>query len=302
MSKPRGKIQNVSASGGKSKVWLDYDQDALNEQYEQRVLVPDADMYLARYARESARVRTTMNCRLDVPYGPSDDEKLDIFPATEARAPLVVYIHGGAWTRSHKDGNSYQAPAFVGAGVTFVSVNFGLVPAASLDELVRRCRAAVKWVYVNASEFSADANRLYVAGHSSGGHLAGMLAVTDWANEWGLPDDVVKGAFAASGMYDLEPVRLSARNTYLDLDIEATRRNSPICHIRKWMPPMVIAYGEGEHEEFRRQSIAFANTLERRGHICCHLAFPGLNHFEVGEEFAKPGGALLKAVFEVMRL
>ncbi len=288
--------------GGGAKIWLDYDQDALNRQYDQRALVPHADAYLARYARESARVRATLDCRLDVPYGPSDDEKLDIFPAKAAGAPVLVYIHGGAWTRSHKDGNSYQAPALVNAGAAFVSVNFGLVPSVSLDEIVRRCRAAVEWTYRNAADFGADPDRLYVAGHSSGGHLTGMLAVTDWAGGSGLPEDAVKGAFAASGMYDLEPVRLSARNDYLNLDIAAARRNSPIHHLRAAMPPMVIAHGGREHEEFRRQSTEFARTLKQRGLKCRALDFRALNHFEVGEEFANPDGALLKAVFEVMLL
>lgn len=294
--------QGVSAGASKVKVWLDYDQDALNDQYNQRVLVPDADEYMARHGRESARVRATMACRLDVPYGPSEDERLDIFPAGRDGAPVVVYYHGGAWTRWHKDYNSYQAPAFVDAGATFVSVNFGLVPKVTLDELVRQCRAAAAWVYRNAHDFGADPDRLYVAGHSSGGHVVGLLAVTDWSAEWGLPADVIKGAFAASGMYDLEPVRLSSRNEYLHLDIEAARRNSAILQIPDRMPPMVIAYGEGEQKEFRRQSKDFAAELRRRDHPCIELDLPGLNHFQVAEQYADPDGTLLGAVFEVIRL
>jgi arylformamidase len=243
-----------------------------------------------------------MNCRLDVPYGPSADETLDIFPAREAGSPLVVYIHGGAWTRGHKDNDSYQAPAFVDAGAAFVSVNFGLVPAVSLDTLVAQCRAAVKWAYENAARFGADSNRLFVAGHSSGGHVAVMLAVHDWAGDGGLPGDIVKGVFAASGMYDLEPVRLSSRNAYLALDNAAARRNSPVHQIGKTMPPMVIAHGGGEHEEFRRQSTDFARLLEQRGHDCQSLVLGSLNHFEVGAQFANPDGALLRAVFAVMGL
>ncbi len=282
------------------KVWLDYDQAALNDQYEQRVLVPHVDQYLARQAQESANVRANINCRLDVSYGLSDEETLDIFPAAEPGAPMLVYLHGGAWTRSDKSANSYQAPAFVDAGAAFLSVNFGLAPTVCMDELVRRCRAAVKWAHDNATEVGGDADRLYVAGHSSGAHLAGMVAVTDWV-AWELAADTVKGVFAASGMYDLEPVRLSTRNEYLNLDLAATDRNSPIRHMRDQMPPLVIAYGEKEQDEFRRQSQTFAEALEQRGHRCRQLDLRGLNHFDVGEEFAKPGGALLDAFFEVMR-
>ncbi len=140
---------NVETGGG-GKVWLDYSQKELDDQYNQRKLVPDADEYMKRHGELSANIRGQMECRLDVSYGPSDDEKVDIFPARQSGAPVVVYYHGGAWTRWHKDNNSYQAPAFVNAGATFVPVNFALVPQVTLDELVRQCRAAVAWVYNNA--------------------------------------------------------------------------------------------------------------------------------------------------------
>ncbi len=280
----------------KSKIWLDYDQDALNDQYNQRILVPDANDYMARWEVESARVRETLDCRLDVAYGPTEDERVDIFPAAAEGAPMVVYYHGGAWTRWHKDNNSHQAAPFVAAGATFVSVNFALLPKVTLDELVRQCRAAMIWSHGNARDFGADPDRLYVAGHSSGGHVVGLLAVTDWAREAGLPGDVIKGAVAASGMYDLEPVRLSSRNEYVKLDHSAQRQ------IPDTMPPMVIAYGEGEQREFRRHSIEFAAALRDRGHACVELDLPGLNHFEVAEQFANPDGALLKATFELMGL
>jgi arylformamidase len=283
-----------------AKVWLDYTQAELDDQYNQRILVPDANDYMARHGALSARVRETCQCTLDVAYGPSEDERLDIFPAAQEGAPVVVYYHGGAWTRWHKDNNSYQAPAFVNAGVTFVSVNFGLVPRVDLDELMRQCRAAVQWVYRHAADFGADPEKLYVAGHSSGGHEVGLLAVTDWVRDWGLPADVIKGGFAASGMYDLEPVRLSSRNQYLHLDEGMTARNSAQRQIPDVMPPMVIAYGGGEQIEFRRHSRDFAAELRRRNYPVTELDMPGLHHFEMAEQFADPDSALMKAVFKVM--
>ena len=129
-----------------------------------------------------------------------------------------------------------------------------------------------------------------------------LLQVFIWAGVWALPANTVKGAFAASGIYDLEPVRLSARNAYLNLDIDAARRNSPLHCIRENMPPMVVARGGGELAEFRRQAADYVAALQRGGHVCHDLDFSGLNHFEVGEEFTKPGGALLQAVFGIMGL
>lgn len=284
------------------KIWLDYDQDALNDQYNQRILVPNANDYMARNGVDSERVRGEFACRLDVAYGPSEDERVDIFPAPQEGTPVVVYYHGGAWTRWHKDHNSFQAAPFVNRGVTFVSVNFSLLPGVDMDELVRQCRAAMVWVHENAREFGADPDRLYVAGHSSGAHVVGLLAVTDWARDWGLPADAIKGAFAASGMYDLEPVRLSSRNEYVKLDLEMTARHSAMRQIPDTMPPMVIAYGEMEQREFRRHSIEFAAELRARGHACVEIDLPGLNHFDVAQQFDNPDGKLLKAVFEIMGL
>ena len=283
------------------KVWLDYTQQELDDQYNQRKLVPNANDYMKRHGELSVDVRARLDCRIDVSYGPSDDEKLDIFPAPAPGAPVVVYYHGGAWTRWHKDNNSFQAPAFVNAGATFVPVNFALVPNVTLDELVRQCRAAVAWVYNNAASFGADPNKLYVAGHSSGAHVVGLLAVTDWT-EWGLPADVIKGAFAASGMYELEPVRLCSRNDYMSLDEAMTARNSAMRQIPDRMPPMVVAYGEREQIEFRRHSRDWAATLRQRGHRVTELDLPSLHHFEVAEQFANPDGPLLKAVFREMGL
>lgn len=292
----------AETASNEPKVWLDYTQKELDDQYNQRKLVPDADDYMARHGVLSARIRADVSCMLDVPYGPTEMERLDIFPAPQANAPVVVYFHGGAWTRWDKENNSYQAPVFTAAGATFVPVNFGLVPNVTLDELVRQCRAAVKWVWQNARSFGADPDRLYVAGHSSGGHVVGLLAVTDWARDWDMPAGVIKGAFAASGMYELEPVRLSSRNGYLKLDEGMTARNSAMRQIPDRMPPMVVAYGGREQIEFRRHSRDFCAELRRRGHPVTELDLPDLHHFEMAEQFGNPDGPLLKAVFAEMGL
>lgn len=290
-------MTNVSTT---AKVWLDYDQAELDAQYEQRTLVPDATAYFERHLRWGEEVRQRIDCRLDVAYGAGPDERLDIFPAGDG-APVVVYLHGGAWTRWTKEHNSFQGPAFVERGIAFVSVDFTLVPAGTLDCQVEQCRRAFAWVHANAAGFGGDASRLYVAGHSSGGHLAAMLATTDWTGR-GLPADAVKGTLAASGIYDLEPARRSARNGYLRLDDAGVLRNSPMAHIPETLGPMVIGYGEGELAEFRRQSQAFAAALHRRRHAVTEIDLPGCNHFDVGEAFADPGGPLLRAAFETFGL
>jgi len=233
--------------------------------------------------------------RRDVAYGASADESLDVFPAASRGAPVVVFVDGGAWTRQHKDSYSFVAAALVPAGVAVVVTNFSLVPQVTLDELVRQNRAAVAWTARNAGSFGADPDRLFVAGHSSGGHVAAMLATTDW-RAFGLAADAVKGGICLSGMYDLEPVRLSARNLYLKLDSDAARRNSPIHRIPDRPLPLIIGYGAGELAEFQRQSRTFAAAWTARGYLLSLFEFAGRNHFEVAFELARRDSVLFPAM------
>jgi len=276
------------ADADDTKIWLDYTQEQLDYNYNQRALVLKFQEYLDRFENESVQARAELNCRLDVPYGPSEDEKLDIFPTDKPNAPVVVFIHGGAWTRQSKEAVSYAAKAFVDAGAHYVAVNFGLVPAVTLDEQVRQARASIAWVYRNCAEFGTDPEQLYVVGHSSGAHVTGMIIVTDWDTAYDLPRNIIKGAMSYSGMYELEPVRLSSRNEYMQLDAAAVDRNSSIRRIPSDGPPLVIGSGSGEHEEFQRQSRAFAEAWREAGLSCQEINLPGLNHFDVSFDFVDP--------------
>ena len=283
------------------KVFLDYDQETLDAQYNQRTLVPDADDYIAVDVAESARVRQKLDCRIDVAYGPGEDETLDLFPAAAPGSPVVVYMHGGAWTRSDKANESFMAEAFVAAGAAFVAVNFGLCPKVTLDEMIRQAREAVAWSCENAQDFNADPGRLYIAGHSSGGHVGGMMAVTDWTAH-NLPRTLVKGALLCSGMYDLAPVRLSARNDYLHLDEAAEARNSAMRHIPADGCPLIVGYGGGEQTEFRRQSRAFAAAWRDAGLEVEEFDMPGVNHFQLRRHFNDPNSPILTAMLALMGL
>tara|TARA_R110000787_G_scaffold153340_3_gene267215 strand:+ start:283 stop:1149 length:867 start_codon:yes stop_codon:yes gene_type:complete len=269
-------------------VWGGFTQAQLDAQYDQSTLVPDASEILQRNADDSARLRAEMDCILDISYGPTLLEKLDVFPAAKKGGPVVVYHHGGAWTRSSKDHCSYVAPALVAAGVNVVVLDFNLAPKASLDEIVRQNRAGIAWAWHNADEYSWDRNRIHSVGHSSGGHICGMMLVTDWAGDYGLPDDIIKSAAPCSGMFELEPVRLSHRNSYLDLTVQAAARNSSIRHIPATAPPLTVAWGTGELDEFQRQSREFAEAWRAAGHSVETFVLDGLNHFEVGVEMFNP--------------
>jgi arylformamidase len=285
-----------------AKVWLDYTQDELDYNYNQRTLVTNWQEYFDYNSSESARVRAKLECRLDISYGPSEDQILDVFPAAEADSPVVVYIHGGAWSRMHKDDNSHPAESFVAAGAAFVSVHFGLVPKVTLDQQVAHNRAAIEWVFRNCRDFGADPDRLHVAGHSSGGHIVGMMASMNNEKSGiveGRPG-IIKGLLACSGIYDLEPVRRSARNDYLGLDEAAVEKLSPIRHLPDRPIPLVVGYGGGEHEEFRRQSQEYAQAWRARGYPVEEFDLPGLNHFDVGQRFNDPACSFMRAFLEMI--
>jgi len=265
-------------------------------------LVLNFQDYFDRYDRESKRVRAKLDCRLGIAFGPSEDEKLDIFLTEKPDAPIVVFIHGGAWTRQSKEMVSYPAEAFVAAGAHYVAINFGLVPAVTLDEQVRQVRASIAWVYRNAGDFGADPEQLFVVGHSSGAHVTGMTIVTNWDKEYDVPCNVIKGAMSYSGMYELEPVRLSSRNEYMQLDHAAVDRNSSIRRIPSDGPPLIIGSGGGEHEEFQRQSKAFAEAWRAAGLPCQEINLPEANHFDVSFEFVDPTCPSMIAMLKMMGL
>lgn len=292
-------------------VWGGYTQDELDAQYNQMSVVSEAERAEHRRFKteESARVRGKLAeaAILDVAYGDSAAERLDIFRPrramqNDAAAPIQIYFHGGAWKGGSKSEVSFIAEPFVARDAIFVAIGYAPVPEVTLEEHVRQARAAVAWVYAHAASFGGDPNRIHVSGHSSGGHVCGMVAVTDWAQLFRLPADVVKGAAPVSGMYDLEPVRLSWRNSYLSLDRAAAERMSPIHHIPAHRLPIVVGYGSEELDEFRRQSRDFAGAWRDRGHACIEIELIGRKHFAVGHAFADSEGALAKAIFAQMNL
>src|SRR5207248_3909418 len=235
-------------------VFLHYDRAALDAEYNNRAKVKDAMDWIARYGAESARARAELPIRFDVPYGAHHAERLDVFPAAGAApAPIHVFVHGGYWHRLDKADFSFVVRGLRPAGAVTVVANYGLVPSVDLDTLVAQCRSAVVWVHGHAGELGGDPRRIFVSGHSAGGHLVAMLLATDWA-ALGAPADVVKGGCAISGLYDLEPIRLCYLNDVLALTPEVARRNSPVTLPAPRPGSLVLALGGDEGPEYHRQT------------------------------------------------
>jgi arylformamidase len=284
------------------KVYLDYTQGELDAAYDQRVYAPNREEVVAWYVEESAKVRAALEVRRSVPYGPGEDETLDIFPAARKVAPIHVHIHGGRWTLFTKDEESFIAPTFINAGAICVVVGFSNIPKVRIPEMVAQVKRAIAWIHANAASFGGDPDRIHLSGHSSGSHLAGVALLTDWKQEFGLPADTVKSALLISGMYDMRPVILSARSSYVKLSGAEILDLSAILQPENFRAPVTLVYGEKETPEFRRQPRAFAEALAAAGKPVRVVEIPGVNHFEVLRELGKPRSEVARLALELMSL
>ncbi len=282
------------------KLYKDYaTQEELDAQYDLEKIVPGAASYAEFYEDESKKVRADLNHHLDVPFGPTLAEHSDIYPAGDG-APVLIYIHGGYWRSRTSKEFGYVARGPVSMGVATVVVNYALCPSVTIDEIVRQARAAVAWVHTNARSFGGDPERIHVAGHSAGGHLAAMLLGTAWEDVYGLPKDIIQSATAISGLFDLAPFPYTFLQPKLQLSWDQTLRNSPVLHIPDDVPPLLLAYGEEETAEFGRQSEDYLAAWRSKGLEGEMLTLPGKNHYDVIDGFLDAKSPLCSAILKQM--
>jgi arylformamidase len=262
--------------------------------------VPEFPRYKEFYEEQSRETRERLECRLDVPYGPTLAEHLDVFPAGEPETPILVFFHGGYWHTFGSKDFSFVAEGPVSAGVTTIVTNYALCPKVTLEEIVRQSRAAIAWLYENALSFGGDRERIYVSGHSAGGHLTAMLALTDWEADYGLPADIVKGGCPISGLFDLRPFPYTYLQPKLQLPWDQVLRNSPILRIPEAAPPLLVTYGDEETSELRRQSYDFLTVWRSRRLRGEHLPQPGKDHFSAIDGFLDVSSPLCSAILEQM--
>ena len=285
-------------------VFLDYDQAALDAAYDQAAYAPNREQLIERRIGESAIARRRIGEPERVAYGTAEIERLDIYRAARTAAPVFVFIHGGAWRSGRSKDYAVPAEMFLASGAHYVVPDFAWVQdvGGNLMVLADQVRRAVAWVHENIVRFDGDPNRLYIGGQSSGGHLAAVALTTDWRCQFGLPADIVKGGMCISGMYDLTPVRLSARSRYVQFDDATVAALSPIRHLDHLTAPLTVAYGTCETPEFQRQNRDFAVAVEAAGKQVRLLVGKHYNHFELPETFGNPYGLLGRAALELMGL
>ena len=285
-------------------VWLDMDQKELDDAYDQAVYAPNRDVVLKRCNRNSELARERIGMPKRFAYGPSAIETVDVFTAKAPNAPVMIFVHGGAWRVGTAAQYHYAAEMFLNAGAHYVVPDFNNVGdvGGNLLTMADQIRRSVAWTVKNVRSFGGDPERIYVSGHSSGGHWAGVLLTTDWQKDFGLPRDCIKGGVCGSGMYDLKPVRMSARSNYVKFTDETEERLSSQRHLDKLVAPVAVVYGTDETPEFQRQSRDFAAAVKTAGKPVTVSVMEGYNHFEVMEQLGNPYSLFGRAALEIMKL
>jgi arylformamidase len=249
------------------------------------------DACVAGWWKRANAMRASSTACLDLRYGDGPRHRLDVFPCGRSGAPTLAYVHGGYWQWNDKERDAFIAEGVCAAGFNFALLEYTLAPAVRIDEIVREIRTAVAWVIDHSGDWGGDAERVFVGGHSAGGHLAAM-AITE---------PRVAGGVAISGIFDLEPIRLGRLNDNLGLDEATSDRNSPIRHLPASSRPLVVAVGLGELPELVRQSEEFAKAWNQQGLPGSYLALEGKDHFSILEELARGDGAILRALKDLAK-
>ena len=274
----------------------------INFQYLPRLTVTNVEEYLQKSAARSTRLRKNLSCQIDVPYGDTPGQMLDIFPAARKGAPVHVFIHGGYWRSLDKGIYSHIAGPMVAAGATVVLPNYDLCPQVRITDIVQQMRRAIVWVYKNIAKHNGDPKNIYVSGHSAGGHLTGMMISTDWSKEGQLPKDLIKGSAPLSGLFDIEPHRHSQLQPDIRLTAKEAKAMSPMYLLPLAKGPSIVAVGGAESDLFHWQSLEYAARLRLCGIKAEYVSTPGDNHFGITDRLGNARHPLTKALIAQMGL
>jgi arylformamidase len=290
-------------------VYQSYTAEQLTAQMAVHATVENLGDYMAESAALAKAARDHVSGQFDIAYGEADVQKLDIYAPDGAEgAPVLIDVHGGGWTAGTKEARSLPAPAINQRGIIWVPIDYGLAPDYTMSAIVDHVRQAVAWVHKNISQYGGDPDRLFVSGNSAGGHLTGTTVMPGWHGKYGIPDNAVKGACAMSGVFDLEALVCAATgpNDALKMEMDEANANAPIRHVPESglepnpAPALIIAYGEPELDEFKRQSRSFAAAWRSAGLPVREIQVPGAHHFAMSREFANKDGELHAAVMEMI--
>ena len=282
-------------------VYKGFTQEEMEFYFNPQAAVPNQQWWTEERKKASLKARAALKSRLDVPYGTSPRQVMDIFSPPKREAPVLLYFHGGYWRGGSKEENCHLVDLFVKAGAAVAVAEYDLCPHVTVADIVRQARSAIAWVYRNISAYGGDPAKLYVAGVSAGGHLVAMALAHDWERE-GLPRDAIKGATAISGVYDLDAVLHVTVNSEIRLTPDSARENSPFLHPPLSHSPLIVAVGGAEPKGWRQMSEDFSKLCKKRGLRCDYLEVDGANHYSISAHLADATSPLARAMLKQMGL
>jgi arylformamidase len=285
-------------------VFMDYDQLELDAAYDQSYYEPLDGQTYDRLVSNSTATRARIGPPRQAAYGATEIEKLDVFRTDREKAPIFIFIHGGNWFLQTAYNFGYAAEMFVKSGAHYVVPDFASVKdvQGDLNVMAAQVRRAIAWVYKNAATFDGDPDRIYIGGHSSGGHLCGVALVTDWEKDFGVPATIVKGGLCISGMYELTPIRLSWRRSYVNFTDTTVDAMSSQRHINKLLAPVTVVYGSLETPDFQRQNRDFAAAIKAAGKPVQLIEGLNYTHSAMCESLGHPFGPAGRAALALMDL
>jgi arylformamidase len=284
-----------------AQVILGYSQAQLDRVFDQAAWAPRMKELEEQLASASAAVRRKTPPRTER-YGEGEAEVLDIFAPPDVRdAPVMIFIHGGAWIRSTKDDASFAAPIFNQRRAIYIAVNYASLASVRMPEMVEQCRRAIEWAVRNASGFGGSPQKVFLSGHSAGAHLSGCMLTTDWSAR-GMTANPIRGALLLSGLYELRPVVLSSRRSYVHLTGDEVAALSPMRHLDRIKCPVTIISADEDSPEFQRQSKVFAAALDAMGLLNAHEVLFNANHFEEAQQLGQADSPVARSALRMMGL
>jgi len=276
-------------------------QDELEYQYNPRVSVPEYPELAKVRAAQARKVRESARSWLNIAYGSSPRETLDIYASEKPNGSVLIYIHGGYWRSGSKEDNCNFVPTFTRRGATVVLVEYDLCPKVTVTDIVRQTRAAIGWTYKNILRYGGDPAKLFVSGHSAGGHLTALALAHDWSQD-GLPGDLIRGAAATSGVYDLDVVMKISVQQDVHLTPEIARANSPFTNPPRAKCPLLIAVGGAEPKGWQQMSQDYFAFCKEHGLSAEYLIEPDANHYTMTERLLDDQRPLTRAMIKLLGL
>ncbi len=262
----------------------------LDREYSPSSMIDDIQVYLKAYAQRSAEARAACtSARFKLSYGDAPRQYLDYFPTANEKAPLFIFIHGGYWQQLSSADHHFHAAAVTAAGINLATVNYRLCPEVSMTTLAQDLRTALLWLKENSGALGYDPKRVLLGGHSAGAHLTALMMCEDWGNS-----APFHAALPLSGIFDLEPIRLSYVNEPLGMNQEEALRLSPIFQTPKVKCPTLVAVAERDTAEFNRQSTSLFEHWRSSLPECSYLQQAGLHHFDSPFDWCNPSSDLFR--------